>query len=117
MNLRTAHLRLFALSLIAGVVGACAPAAPPKAETAPLLDVRASVASLKIPACDQYVAVIEDECFGSPSHTFPAGLVGLVEYRVDGWRRDALEPGGRARVATSCTSAREAMQTFHCEAR
>jgi hypothetical protein len=115
MTPRPASLRFLALLSIAVVAVACAPAAHP--EPAPLLDVRGSIKTLKIPACDAYVATLEDECFGSGGHTFPAGLVGLVEYRVDGWRRDASEPGGRARVEAGCTSAREAMQTFHCEAR
>jgi len=116
MTLRHAIPRASALFLLAGAALACSRAAPPVAPTT-LPDIRGSVATLGIPACDAYLSALEQECFGPAGHAFPAGVVGLVSERVGAWQRDVHEPGGRARVAESCASAREAAYTFHCVVR
>jgi hypothetical protein len=115
MTSRKAFLRVAALFLVAGAAVACSHQPEPEAPTVP--DIRSSVATLGIPACDAYVSAIETECFGQHGQVFPPGLVGLVSERVGGWQHDVNEPGGRARVAEGCASAREAVHTFHCEVR
>ncbi len=116
MTSRIVVLRVLALFLLAGGGVACSHAARPEAP-ATLPDVRGSVATLHIPACDAYVSALEAECFGPPGHAFPAGVAELVADRVGTWQRDVNEPGGRARVAEGCASALDATHTFHCEAR